>query len=68
MGDAVKLSNKLGVDEHDKGLVATFPNRKRGKSVSAPLSLGDAVAECVLLRESEGRVNARRRLARMISS
>lgn len=59
----MKLSNKLGVDEHDKGLLATFPNRKGGKSISAPPSLGEAFAECVLLRKSEGRVSGRRRLS-----
>jgi hypothetical protein len=38
-GDSVKLSNKLGVDEHDRPLVATLPKRKGGNDVSEVLGL-----------------------------
>lgn len=34
-GDSVKLSSRLGVDEHDKPDVATLPNRKGGNWISA---------------------------------
>ena len=34
IGDSVKDSNKLGVDEHDRPLVATLPKRKGGSDVS----------------------------------
>jgi hypothetical protein len=34
IGDSVKVSNRLGVDEHDRPLVATLPKRKGGNDVS----------------------------------
>ena len=40
VGDSVKFSNSVGVDEHDKPWDRTFPNRKGGNSVSELVDLG----------------------------
>lgn len=62
-GDSVKLSNRLGVEAHDRPLVAAFPKRKAGREVSADDGLcGMTLADCTRVRESEGRVTGRRRL------
>lgn len=62
-GDSVKLSSKLGVDEHDRPLVASFPKRKAGNDVSADVGLcGMKFVDSALVRESEGRVTGRLRL------
>lgn len=67
-GDSVKLSNKLGVDEHDRPLVATLPKRKGGSDVSAVLGrCGTKLVEYALLRQSEGRVIDRLRLQEQVS-
>jgi len=63
-GDSLKLSNKVGVDEHDRPSAATLPNRKGGSCASADSGrcVGIHLDACVLLRVSEGRVTGRLRL------
>lgn len=64
----MKLSNRLGVEEHDRPPLTAFPKRKAGREVSAEDGLcGATCAPCVLLRKSEGRVTGRRRLKEMIN-
>ncbi len=62
-GDSVKLSSKLGVDEHDRPSVATLPKRKGGSCVSALVRrCGTKLVVYALVRDSEGRVTGRLRL------
>ena len=67
-GDSVKLSNRLGVDEHNIPFVATFPKRKGGNWVSVLVCLcGTKLIECALVRDSEGLVAGRFRLVETVS-
>lgn len=62
-GDSVKLSNKLGVEEHERPFVATLPKRKAGSEVSALAGrCGMLLVENPLCRDNEGRVAGRLRL------
>jgi hypothetical protein len=64
-GDSVKLSKRLGVDEHARPLVATLPNRKAGSWVSALLGrCGMLLEESPFVRVRVGLLAAGRRLPR----
>lgn len=67
-GDSLKLSNRLGVDEHVRPLVATLPNRKGGSWVSVLLGrCGMWLVERPLVRVRVGLLAGIRRLPRHIS-
>src|ERR1700753_3964662 len=63
-GDSVKLSSRLGIDEHDRPLAAaTLPNRKGGNWFSEVSGrCGTYVVERAFVRVNEGRVTGRLRL------
>lgn len=64
-GDSMKLSSKLGVDEHDRPSVATLPNRKGGNCVSALVGrCGTKLVVYALVRDSDGLVTGRLRLVK----